>query len=211
MKVEYYDDKKIAIFNGRSFVKDEKTNYYLSSRPFENGKRKRLHVYVWEYYNGVIPKGYHVHHIDHDKGNNEISNLQIMTTSEHMKHHQATLSDELVEKRRRNLIEKAVPASKAWHASKEGKKWHSENAKKMMQNRQLQSYSCTYCGKEFQTKHRYPKNKNRFCSNNCKSAYRRKMGFDNVAFTCSVCGKTFTANKYSKRSRCGECANIRVK
>jgi hypothetical protein len=34
-----------------------------------------------------IPKGHVVHHIDHNKDNNDISNLQLMTISEHMRHH----------------------------------------------------------------------------------------------------------------------------
>lgn len=34
-----------------------------------------------------LPDGYVVHHINEDKLDNRVENLQLMTTSEHMKHH----------------------------------------------------------------------------------------------------------------------------
>ena len=57
-------------FNGIKFTKDDKTGYYLNS-----SIRKRLHRYVWELHYGEIPEGYHIHHIDFDKSNNDISNF----------------------------------------------------------------------------------------------------------------------------------------
>lgn len=47
------------------------------------GDRKLMHRYVWEKHNGPIPEGYEVHHIDHDRSNNDISNLEIYTKSDH--------------------------------------------------------------------------------------------------------------------------------
>lgn len=45
--------------------------------------RKLMHRYIWEKYNRLIPEGYDIHHIDHDKTNNDISNLAIYSKSEH--------------------------------------------------------------------------------------------------------------------------------
>lgn len=45
------------------------------------------HVLVWKMFNGEIPKGYQVHHIDENKLNNEISNLQILTALAHKRIH----------------------------------------------------------------------------------------------------------------------------
>lgn len=42
-----------------------------------------LHHYVWEKYNGPRPKGYDIHHRDGNKRNNDISNLECITHSEH--------------------------------------------------------------------------------------------------------------------------------
>ena len=74
--------EKIQYFNNVKFVRDDKTGYYLNST-----LRKRMHRYVWEYYNGEIPKGFQIHHIDHDKSNNDISNLEMISRSKHAKIH----------------------------------------------------------------------------------------------------------------------------
>ena len=47
------------------------------------GKRGFLHRAVWEHNNGKIGKGWDVHHIDGDKTNNAIENLELYTKSEH--------------------------------------------------------------------------------------------------------------------------------
>ncbi len=52
-----------------------------------NGELVLEHRYVWEKHNGQIPKGYQIHHIDEDKLNNKIENLQLMKNSEHQKLH----------------------------------------------------------------------------------------------------------------------------
>ena len=52
-----------------------------------NGKLYEEHRLVWEKYNGVIPDGYVIHHIDRVKNNNDIKNLQMMTQSDHIKLH----------------------------------------------------------------------------------------------------------------------------
>jgi len=42
----------------------------------------RGHRLVWEAFNGKIPKGLEIDHIDHDKHNNKLSNLRLVTHSE---------------------------------------------------------------------------------------------------------------------------------
>ena len=44
-----------------------------------------MHRDVWEYYNGKILKGHDIHHIDRDKINNNITNLELYSKSEHAK------------------------------------------------------------------------------------------------------------------------------
>lgn len=44
----------------------------------------------------------------------------------------------------------------------------------------------------------------KFCSNNCKSAYRRKSGVDNEERICKICGEIFITNKYSKAKVCSK-------
>jgi len=47
--------------------------------------RTLMHRIVWEHFNGKIPKGYDIHHINHDRTDNRISNLELMSKSEHAK------------------------------------------------------------------------------------------------------------------------------
>lgn len=45
------------------------------------------HRIVWEVVNGPIPEGYEIHHIDKDRRNNSISNLELIEKSKHKHHH----------------------------------------------------------------------------------------------------------------------------
>ena len=186
-------NKKTQIFNGVKFTRDDETGYYLNSTI-----RKRMHVYVWEFYNGKVPKGFEVHHKDFDRSNNDISNLQLMTATEHKRYHGENQSAELLQFRRENLATKARPKANEWHGSEEGREWHKAHYAEMGDKlHERVTKTCKQCGKEFQGL-----SYNLFCSNACKSAYRRKTGVDNVERICKVCGKTFTTNRYTKVQTC---------
>lgn len=196
-------DGDLAVVDGYKFRKDKKTGYYLSSKRID-GKRRRLHVYMWEKENGTVPKGHQIHHIDHDKDNNEIGNLQMMTYGEHMSYHANNMSEEYRLKRRERILS-INDLAKAWHKSEEGREWHRQHARMIAESRKPIDYVCTQCGAGFSSKRVFSEDSNRFCSNNCKSAYRRKMGFDNVTRTCKECENEFTTNKYSPRKYCESC------
>jgi hypothetical protein len=44
---------------------------------------KMRHVFVYECFHGLVPDGYEIDHIENDKQNNKLSNLQCLTTKEH--------------------------------------------------------------------------------------------------------------------------------
>lgn len=192
--------EKYLWFDGKRFTRDEKTGYYLNS-----SIRKRMHNYVWEYYNGEIPKGYEVHHIDHDRSNNDISNLELLTVSEHRKRHAEELTNDQREWFRNNLDEKARPKAIEWHKSEEGRRWHKEHYIKYGEAIHVKSEKvCANCGKSFMGDP-----KAIYCSNACKSAHRRKKGVDNVEAICVVCGKEFMTNKYRNSETCSKsCASM---
>ena len=48
-----------------------------------DSNRGLMHRYVWEHFKGKIPNGYDIHHLDHDRTNNRIENLELHTKSEH--------------------------------------------------------------------------------------------------------------------------------
>ena len=185
------------IFNGKKFNRDEKSGYY---RAHFGKKVKSLHRYVWEYYNGEIHKGYHIHHIDENKDNNEISNLKLISAQEHLSMHSKEnykKNKEKIDKRLEDIRE----LTKDWHSSKEGLAWHSEHGKRVFRNLKDITLICEVCGKPYTTKSTM-KNKSRFCSNACKSKFRRDSGIDDEIRICAYCGKEFTTNKYSKTKFC---------
>ena len=61
-------------------------SYYRCGFYFQR-KGRRLHRAVWEKYNGKVPDGYHVHHIDGDRSNNNIENLALMEGHDHLSEH----------------------------------------------------------------------------------------------------------------------------
>lgn len=202
--ITYLDNYEYASFDGHMFKRDNKTGYFLSAKEI-NGRRKRLHIYIWEYYNGDVPKGYHVHHIDHDKNNNEIDNLMLITAKEHASLHGNSWSEERRDKQLKILREKAIPEAVKWHKSEESTEWHKKHYEATKEKLHEKSeFVCDNCGKKFVAE---VTGKNRFCSNKCKSMYRRKSGVDNETRKCICCGKEFTTNKYSKARTCSrKCA-----
>lgn len=163
------------IFNGIKFYK-RSDNLYWYSTTRVNGKRVYMHKYVWEYYNSSIPKGYEVHHIDLNRDNNNIENLQLLTIKEHKDLHSALnkLNEETVKKWKGNL-KLAIDKAKEWHKSEIGKDWHRQHAINSGFGKfDYGERECLICGKKFNAKRKCQK----YCCNNCRAKalrQRKKM------------------------------------
>ena len=89
MKIKYYEKinrlgnlTSYAEYNNIEFRK-QKLGYYINIK-----LNKHLHVYFYETENKCsILKGNVIHHVDHNKENNDIINLKLMTKSEHISLH----------------------------------------------------------------------------------------------------------------------------
>lgn len=55
-------------------------------------QRLRVHQHVWESHHGRLPKGWGIHHKNHNKLDNRLENLQSMTRAEHQRLHAADIS-----------------------------------------------------------------------------------------------------------------------
>lgn len=65
-------------FNGLKFTLRNNGYFGLTTND-----RILMHRYVWEFYNGKIPKGYDIHHLNNQKHDNRIDNLECLSKSEH--------------------------------------------------------------------------------------------------------------------------------
>ena len=171
-------------------------DYYLCGFYFQrNGKR--LHRAVYEYYKGKIPQGFHVHHIDGDRTNNGIENLELLQKGDHSRLH---MQQPERKKDAQRAIKIAIEAAKAWHGSQAGYEWHRkhyEQCKDKLHTKKI--FTCECCGKEFEAE---DVGTNKFCSKNCKAMHRRRSGVDNETRICVVCGAEFIVNKYIKTKCC---------
>ena len=68
-----------ATFQGNTYYRYPDSERISDRLYFRNsGKGGYLHRVVWRFYNGNIPEGHQVHHIDHNPANNDIDNLIII-------------------------------------------------------------------------------------------------------------------------------------
>ena len=176
MQVNVISDT-VQEFNGERF--------YLCGFYFQHSG-KRLHRAVWKYHNGEIPKGYHIHHKDENRSNNSIENLEMIKGSEHLALHGAEEKNKV---NARKNMHKAMECAKEWHGTKEGFAFHSKLSKETWAKREMQTYNCSFCGKEFQTKKIYGANMNHFCHPNCKARFRTKRLRDECKAN-QLCGQS---------------------
>ena len=93
IKKEYFNKYNFYVSNlGRVMINDrlskihEDRDGYLTVRV--NNKKQMVHRLVYEYFGTDFNKDYHIHHIDGNKQNNCIDNLECISPSEHnRKHH----------------------------------------------------------------------------------------------------------------------------
>ena len=186
---------KYQEFNGIRFYQTSDDDYFRHS---VKGTTLLMHRYVWEFYNCKIPKGYHVHHIDGNKANNDISNLRLMKGSEHWELHGKLLTEEEREWRRKNLAENAVPKATEWHKSEKGREWHKQHYVKMSNAlNQKREKVCLCCGKSFLGSYT-----SKFCCNACKSQFARNNNRNKEERYCIICGSSFLTDKYRAAKCC---------
>ena len=146
-------------------------------------------------------KGHEVHHIDKNKDNNDIKNLQLLSRDEHLKIHIIRSEDS-----HRHVCK--VCGRTYWSSVSTSMdicdRCNPEYATGGSNNIIIKKI-CEYCGTEYETKG-VNRNRSKFCSNKCKSAWRRASGIDNEERVCIRCGNIYTVNKYSAGKICRRCS-----
>ena len=198
---------QVLIMNGKVVQFRKKTdNGYWFNNNNETGNVLYLHREKYKQEFGLTEeqiKGYEVHHIDGNKDNNEIDNLKLLTTEEHHKLHniRSESSHRHVCKKCGRTYWSSVSKSTEICDRCDSSLAIGGSSMLMIKKR------CEYCGAEYETKG-VNKNRSKFCSNKCKSAYRRATGVDKIEKICAFCGNSFKTDKYSGAIYCSpHCAS----
>jgi endogenous inhibitor of DNA gyrase (YacG/DUF329 family) len=143
-----------------------------------NGKHYQTMVYmhreVWEAANGPIPRGFHVHHKNHDQRDNRLENFELLSHSDHSRRHVDA-----------NLGPSRARAVKNAHAA-------------MARNRELRRkavHKCVVCNGAYHSAAKHPAG---FCSSRCLES-ARSNAFTGDNRLCEHCGTGYTATRRVQR------------
>jgi hypothetical protein len=200
--------KKFVVYKGIKYWLQQSGRYY--SCGVKDSKPRLLHRKIWTDHFGSIPKGFVVHHKDHNWKNNDISNLELMEMKKHLSDHakESYKKPDYVRKIKRALV-KAQKAAKEWHGSKEGIKWHRKHAKEGWQDRKKETITCSVCGKKAERYFAARKN-TRFCSRSCSQKEAYKKHFTDKR-TCLICKKKFMANRHRETATCSRSCGAKMR
>jgi hypothetical protein len=162
-----------------------------------------LHRDSYVVHHGPIPDGYHVHHKDGNTLNNDPANFVALPPPLHLASHAPASSERQAAAMRANAngrTDRFRAGAAAWHDSAEGRAWHSQHATAIYKQREPLARICDQCGAEFGSMGR--RVTDRFCSNACKSAWRRASRKDDEERACVGCGALFSAGKYLPTRYC---------
>ena len=90
-----HSDGRIERKDGDGYIKaNVRTDGYVHVTLGKD--RHRLHRIVWEAFNGKIPQGMQIDHINDDKTDNTLSNLQLLTQGENVSKARRVVTDKQV-------------------------------------------------------------------------------------------------------------------
>ena len=192
----FFEPDKYKWFNGVKFSRNQ-NGYYAN-------KNLLLHRVVYEYHKGSIPEGYEIHHIDLDKTNNDISNLQCLSKEEHAAlHSQKALKQTFVCKNCGKSFKSIFNGNNCFCSKHCRETWY--------RSKNTEIRICQNCGKEFEV---YERDKTKFCSLSCGSLFHLKNdeykeevinklhNRPKTKYKCKNCGKEFESLDNGKNSFC---------
>lgn len=144
-------DTEFVVFNGVTYTSRPGRKYFKTMRWDKVRKRyyaESLHQAVWKFHYGPIPAGFDVHHKDDDYRNNVVSNLQILSRSDH-----ARLHDRF----------------RGFNASPAAREHHVRVGKAAWANCKERAATCR-CGVEFVYRALRCR---KWCSDNCRRKFRK--------------------------------------
>lgn len=137
--------------------------YYERTDKSDGKRTLRLHRVVWEDAHGPVPDGHHIHHANHDRGDNRLENLVCLPHSEHSSHH---IRDTRPRQRDWNGAPSTVVACCGCGASVERKRPNANTRCRrchqiQADERRVEKRSCRQCGEPFRSRMGH------YCSQRC--------------------------------------------
>lgn len=137
--------RQYVTFEGRDYALDKDGYWKTNVRPGSGAKQQLLHRDIWESANGrPVPQGWHVHHLDHDKSNNDPGNLHALSAGEH------------------SALHGPDRGWAAWDADT-----RSEQRRLDWERREPTARTCLNCGGEYYSTGQRAK----YCNADCREAY----------------------------------------
>jgi hypothetical protein len=205
-------DRETTVYDGIEWHRYPKSKQKAHRRYFQKHRHANrgvtyLHRYVWEKFNGPIPEGYVIHHKDRDTTNNALENLECITTEQHHSEHSDERSAFSSSEQQISHLDAIRELTKEWHASDEGRQWHSAHAKSAWAGRTPTTKKCKCCGEAFDT---LTPTRADYCGGTCYARHWRSINKPKTAIdtTCAFCGARFTATQRTQRY-CSESCRTR--
>jgi hypothetical protein len=158
-----------------------------------------MHRIVWAHHNGPIPRGWQVHHVDHDPANNAIENLALHDGGEHAVYHYHE-GGHLKPYASKEWLDQIRYLAADARRTPEGRAKMSAAAKRGWELAEYETRVCTYCGKDYRG--RVNADRRGFCGMSCQGMARKASGVDDIDRTCICCGAAFRSNKYTGGKSC---------
>ena len=159
-----------------------------------------IHRAVWIYHNGKIPEGdYDIHHIDGNKANNDISNLQLLTRAEHHRVHMKTAPE------REHICENCGKVFTSTSTKGHVGCCSKDCLRALSYKRRFETRTCAFCGKKFSV---YKYSKTKCCSASCAAKLRQSNPLPTEKI-CPVCGKSFKP-KNRTQTYCSKSCGLRA-
>lgn len=190
---------EVVWFNGIKFTRYPESRHASARNYFHAHWRQKKHGYttlhraVWEHHYGPVPKDCHIHHRDHDRSNNDISNLVCLTSSEHSALH---YPEKVISNKEslRAASAKGRSGVEQWRKSDAGREFYTTFGvtTRFQKGHELpiRQLICPECGINFETRCVTGK----FCTTKCGQAHRYRNSLF-ASITCLHCHKTVAVPK----------------
>lgn len=150
-----------VIYRGHRYYRKTGRKYYQRTWP----SRALLHIQKWTDKYGPRPSGAVIHHKDGDPENNRLSNLELMTRSDHARLHGRQNGQACAER-----LAKGRLKAEAWRKSNVGRSKLRILARQRWMSMPMMPMVCAECGVSYEAKNP----RRRYCGVKCVTRHQNR-------------------------------------